>query len=292
MLRSRGPVFALAALIALASYGLWLSTHQPPNQETSSSSEQRARQSIAPQSPEETIALYTEVLAWFTAVLAIVSAVQGIFLYRADKTARISADAANKAASAAEAHTAVVAAQTDVLIKQHAIGRLQHLALHRPRLRIRHVSVVDSATIIGHPGFFFDHGQKITGGLVIVNVGGTKTKIIESFYKIYFSRTVLPINSPLDKDEPKELLIAPNKVFDVGESLSVGIQDTIIMNPPTEEGTTILRRFKNENWKIYVMGQIRYQDEGDRDRFMGFCRVGDGETRFTAVDDPDYEYED
>jgi ABC-type Fe3+ transport system permease subunit len=102
MLRNRGAACALAALIALASYGLWLSTHQSPNQETASHSEQRARQDIGPQSPDERIAFYTEVLAWFTGILAIVSAVQGFFLYRADRTARTSADAAKLAAQAAQ----------------------------------------------------------------------------------------------------------------------------------------------------------------------------------------------
>jgi hypothetical protein len=48
----------------------------------------------------ETVAYYTEMLAWFTGVLAIVSIVQGIFLYKADKT---TAKAANAALLSAEA---------------------------------------------------------------------------------------------------------------------------------------------------------------------------------------------
>jgi hypothetical protein len=292
MLKNRGAAFALAALFALASYGMWLSLHQSPNQQTASHSEQRTRQNITPQTPEERIAFYTEVLAWFTGVLAVVSAVQGVFLYSADKTARLTAEAANKAATAAETHTEIVAAQTDVLTKQHAVGRLQHLATHRPRLRVRHVAVADDSSFFGHPGMFFDHGNYIRGGLVVVNVGGTKAKIIESFYRIYFSRDGLPMKSPLDDERIRELLIVESTQLDIGESLAISLRQKIVMEPAPEEGTTILRRFKTENWKIYVMGQIRYQDEGGHDRFMGFCRIGDGETRFVAVDDPDYEYED
>jgi hypothetical protein len=44
------------------------------------------------------VAEYTEVLAWFTAVLAVASIFQGYFLIRADKTARTAADAAKASA--------------------------------------------------------------------------------------------------------------------------------------------------------------------------------------------------
>jgi hypothetical protein len=64
------------------------------------------------------------------------------------------------------------------------------------------------------------------------------------------------------------------------------------MEPPRLGIDVEPRQFERGGWKIYVMGQIRYQDEGGRDRFMGFCRVGDGKSGFVAVDDPDYEYED
>jgi hypothetical protein len=50
---------------------------------------------------EEPVAFYTLVLTAFTGLLAIVSFAQGIFLVRADKTARISANAANLSAKAA-----------------------------------------------------------------------------------------------------------------------------------------------------------------------------------------------
>jgi hypothetical protein len=52
--------------------------------------------------PEEAkIANWTEALAWLTGVLAVVSTVQIIFLFRADKTANINARAASRGAEAA-----------------------------------------------------------------------------------------------------------------------------------------------------------------------------------------------
>ena len=57
-------------------------------------------------------------------------------------------------------------------------------------------------------------------------------------------------------------------------------------------GTIILHRFDIEDWELYVMGMIRYRDEGGAERFMGFCRKWHRDGRFSAVDDPDYEWED
>jgi hypothetical protein len=49
---------------------------------------------------EKQIAYYTKWLAWFTLALVAVSGIQGYFLLRADKTARIAADAAKESADA------------------------------------------------------------------------------------------------------------------------------------------------------------------------------------------------
>jgi hypothetical protein len=65
--------------------------------------------------------------------------------------------------------TAILAAQVDTAVKQAEIAQLQHLATHRPHLRVRHVSVV-TADHIGHPTIFFSHGRKIRGGLAVVDV--------------------------------------------------------------------------------------------------------------------------
>src|SRR5258708_14117893 len=49
--------------------------------------------------PTDSVGLYTLVLAAFTALLVVVSSAQGYFLLRADKTARIAANAADRAGS-------------------------------------------------------------------------------------------------------------------------------------------------------------------------------------------------
>jgi len=69
----------------------------------------------------------------------------------------------------------------DIAQMQHALDRSQFLAINRPHLRIRHV------TINVHFGLtnFFNHGEETTGGLCVVNVGGTRATVVESRYRIF-----------------------------------------------------------------------------------------------------------
>jgi len=94
MLKNRGAALALAASFAVAFYGIRLSSKQPPYRQAVNRSNQTAPQQIRPETPEERVADYTEVLAWFTGLLALVSATQIAFLIKADKTARTAAEAA------------------------------------------------------------------------------------------------------------------------------------------------------------------------------------------------------
>jgi hypothetical protein len=84
------------ALVALIAAGVWVLVCLPliylPR-------EIRATQSLWV--PADSVGLYTLVLAVFTALLAFVSIYQGVLLLRADKTARVAADAAKRSADAA-----------------------------------------------------------------------------------------------------------------------------------------------------------------------------------------------
>lgn len=198
-------------------------------------------------------------------------------------------DLLKKQTEFARQQVAIQGRQTDIQEKQHAVGRLQFLAEYPPRLRVRHVSVHDSGEIVGQPGMF-DHNTKVTGGLVVVNAGATKAKIAESRYRIFCSRTGLPAAAPYDTTFHNLLLVG--QILDVGESCAIPIADDIVLTPPPMGVDRVMRQFVNERWSLYVMGQIRYEDEGGHERFMGFCRIWRPDGKFAAVNDPDYEYED
>lgn len=95
----------------VAAYQIPLSQHETGADAEPGSFDQKAKEKIAdynkPRSlwvPTDSVGLYTLALSVFTALLVVVSASQGYFLLRADKTARI---AANAAAHAAEAQIAI-----------------------------------------------------------------------------------------------------------------------------------------------------------------------------------------
>src|SRR5216683_1718173 len=83
-------VFAIGFLVA--------SSMPPPSQQIEKAGHPQAANESAERTAEKQIAYYTKWLAWFTGALVVASGIQGYFLLRADKTARISADAAKRSA--------------------------------------------------------------------------------------------------------------------------------------------------------------------------------------------------
>jgi hypothetical protein len=179
--------------------------------------------------------------------------------------------------------------QVDIQEKQHEVGRLQFLVTHRPHLRIRHVTIETGARTKDST-FFFGHDATIEGYLVVVNSGGSAAEIIETRYRIFATKTGLPTEPPYDDDFRSDLLIV-GQTLRVGESCINRISDTLIM-PFDERLGRPTHQFENEGWSLYVMGQIRYKDQGRAERFMAFCRERKSDGRFRAIEDPDYEYED
>jgi len=98
-------VFLTVAIFAMGF--LFASSLPSNNQQATESSSHQAEKSAAhitgPNSPDERIANYTWWLSAFTLALVVVSGFQIFFLTRADKTARISADAAKDSAEVAKA---------------------------------------------------------------------------------------------------------------------------------------------------------------------------------------------
>ncbi|HZE52534.1 MAG TPA: hypothetical protein VE111_04565 [Bradyrhizobium sp.] len=88
-------VFALGFVVA--------SSVPPPSQQIEKTDHQQTANEGAERTAEKQIAYYTKWLAWFTGALVAVSGIQGYFLLRADKTARIVANAADLSARAAVA---------------------------------------------------------------------------------------------------------------------------------------------------------------------------------------------
>ena len=232
-------------------------------------------------------AIAAAIVAWFTIVLA--RATREML-----KAARDQRTELQKAGEIAEKQMLLSGRQTDIIEKQHGLDRLQFIADKRPRLRVRHVTINHPMPEARTRIPLFQEGQRVTGSLVIVNVGATSAEAIDSRYCFYWSNTGLPMDPPLSEESPRlfDGVAAP---LEGGESRTIPIESQNLMDT---NATNIA--FGRGDWHLYVMGMVRYADIGSPpvERFMGFCRVyqlperGAGEGRFVVVKDPDYEYED
>ena len=190
MLRNKGAALAVAVLATIPVAGRLYSYLSPFNNhyryEDNVHRNPASTESVQDISAE-TIAYYTKVLAWFTVILAGASVIQGWMLIRADATLKDHAAQLKRASDFTETQNAIISAQTDIQQKQHAIGRLQFLATHRPKLIVRHVQIEDFGARFGLPTEWFSHEEEVKGGLVVVNIGGSEATIIDARYRIFCS---------------------------------------------------------------------------------------------------------
>jgi hypothetical protein len=103
-MKFRVPEIVLGALLTVAVFAMGYvaaSSVPPPSQQIENTGHEHAADEGAERTAEKQIAYYTKWLAWFTGALVAVSGIQGYFLLRADKTARIAANAADLSARAA-----------------------------------------------------------------------------------------------------------------------------------------------------------------------------------------------
>jgi hypothetical protein len=94
LVRFRIPEIVLGVFLTVAVFAMGFvvaSSVPPPSQQIEKADHQQAANEGAERTAEKQIAYYTKWLAWFTGALVAVSGIQGYFLLRADKTARIAA---------------------------------------------------------------------------------------------------------------------------------------------------------------------------------------------------------
>lgn len=235
--------------------------HVPINQSAAAQQDHKPDNQAQKERPDEAIARYNWWLTLFTAILAASTVVLGlatIGLYFAGRN-------------------------------QLRLIQAEFVTTHRPRLIVRHVTLaadvspIDTVILLGHDA-------DANGGLSIVNIGGSDAHIIRAVYRIYFSKDRLSARSPLY--ERASVLLEGGTVIKRGESKVVEIWGKVDFGPPDDTGLRDIRQFETEGWRVYVIGEIRYRDEGGADHFMGFCRRRQSNGRFRPVKSPDYEYQD
>ena len=184
-------------------------------------------------------------------------------------------------ATATEQQVAILALQTDIQKKQHAVGRLQFLAQHRPKIVIRAIRGPEQR----------DYFAKALAGdidqerkwlfLILVNAGGSDADITQ------FVADYRPITDA-DRDSLDPLPVGTALVTPpVPVTLKVGEQRVFeITSGSMRSGTAYVG-------DEVVSGSISYTDGANIERVTAFSRTRsriDG--KFTASDDPEKEYAD
>jgi len=267
----------------------------------------RAAQSVAPLTVNVTGALEvhseeaqngagTESSKWidpitlFTALLVLVGGAQVWVLIRQAKIMRDQATILTStdktqmgALKIAEQQIALFGHQTDIIEKQHAVGRLAYIATHRPRVIVRFVQ-----------GPFIEEreGETFYSAFVtVVNVGVTEATVVAVGTDLAWRHATThlweppgidasakDINAVILKSGERWTIPVGPKVFSVGEAIN---QFTAGFN---ESGA--------RPFDMCVIGEVRYTDITGTTRHTGFLRVHDpARDCFVTTDEPE-EYAD
>ena len=230
------------------------SQHQQSEETKSSNTLPESTQDIA----AETVAHYTEVLAWVTVCLVVVGFLQVVLLFRTNKTAREGLKISDKQARISESQT--------------ELTRLQYFSAHRP-------AIVPHSFEPTHTG---TADEKIAVQITYFNKGASLAKVIEIGAKI--TRLDLPPQAglalPVISIRPKETASGSRGQFLVESDFHVAPEIVHKRLGPHESDP-----------RIFCIGRVIYADKIGRKHETGFCRVFCTEPeRWEKTDNPEYEY--
>jgi hypothetical protein len=243
-----------ALLIAFYSWQLWTITVHSKHHAEHYGTGYRVPQKSEPDTPEERIAYWTIWLASFTGLLAFISMIQIWFLTRADKTARITADAAYKSAVTAESALEQTSAPyLDVVVS------LKDAVIHR---------MVGGQTVVDLMGGDFAE-------YVIHNYGNSPAFVLEFYHGCIVSRTIPEKTAfpPLQTNLRKTIVVG-------------GMREAPPIAIPFPAGGISAA---DANEAVWVSLQIRYRDVFMKQYISTFC-LAYNQTRatFSAQGGPQY----
>lgn len=202
-------------------------------------------------------------LDYLTFALVAFSFFEILLLVKADQTAR-------RAIESAERQTAISGSQADIQLKQQQLERMQFLATHRPRLKIRRVGNVR----------FSPTGMPVAATLIVANIGGTEAKIFEIGVDIYqrpkqrhFAVPIVTGNAEPAPRTPIEVAAGKQAIIEIGGTLPITI-------------TSPVKDFWRD-FEVCALGVINYTDANDIIRSTGFFRIyrPEGGRFYPAPDD-------
>jgi hypothetical protein len=212
---------------------------------------------------------------FFTFCLVVVGAAQaGLFLWQLILIRKGLTD--TKEAADAARETAKAANESAILARE------EFLSTHRPKIRVKHFWLAGDIW----------QDEPLIVNLTCVNTGTVDALLHEIGIKYFIVRSDRVI--PTEPDIP-----AIHRFF--GQRLSSGLNYNIpnmtVGQKFTPDQNSVIQ---NKTSNLYCVGYISYLDSSTRMRITGFCRKLEfgpnisiiGNSRFSVVEDPDYEYED
>jgi hypothetical protein len=160
--------------------------------------------------------------------------------------------------------------------RQFRLARKEFLSTHRPRIRIKHVWLMNE--------FWYDHPLNVK--VVCVNCGTIDARIIDYGLDFLIIRkgASLPANHKFAFERA------------INMPLKSGISGTFPdLEQSIDEAAEVSVR--NGQANFYCVGYLHYLDEANNPRTTAFCRqliLGQlrGGGHFLRIENPDYEYED
>ncbi len=190
-------------------------------------------------------------------------------------------------AEAASRQIAISGQQADIQLKQQQIERMELIATHRPRLRIRNIVVKNPRPEIMR-GSLFVGGDFVSGQLYVSNVGGTDATIIEHLVLVYWSDQGLPMERPYEGQDGY-VYQSPVKL-QAGQSVPIPFQSRDVIE--TKDIANMIRNGQH-SWQLWVMGWVEYVDDSNIRRRTAFCRRYDPTSRrIVRKEDEDYDHEE
>lgn len=169
------------------------------------------------------------------------------------------------------------AGQYDLLADQIDLARAEFLATHRPKIRIKHVWLMNE--------FWYDHPLKVR--VVCVNHGATDARILD--YGVDF----VPVRKGALLPAAHECAFKRTITMLLKSGISGELPELV---QSIDEDTEIAVR--NGKIDLYCIGFLHYFDGANNLRTTAFCRqlilasATRGRGNFVKVENPDYEYED
>lgn len=213
-----------------------------------------------------------DLLAVFNGLLTIFTLLLVYFGYRQAKATEMAANAAKTTA--------------DVAKESVTLAREEFIATHRPQIIVRRISIgiVKGVGLSDFPKIEF----------ILANTGQTRATIVELSTTLWIPKPdeTLPAMPPYGESQQVEIMLDSGMSIPLDHFLQTQVEEfSFLLGFSGGKGE--IPPYDTVPGRMYFFGYVMYKDGLNRPRRTAFCRAFDSTTGgFSAIEHPDYEYQD